>query len=355
MGLQDAKDALSLEFWSLSCESMFIDVKTQWIMQCVSKSFSLAMVKARSMWNAYVANISHRRLPALSWIRTTDAGLADFVPSVYVYHADMLMRSFMFNVLRSKDFPVLAGSVGTALLMNKIGAVRSWIPNDVDFFAASQFQMERITNAYIEDVLNPLACDFHKDVLSFDAETENEEVTLTTESRSLSTLTSLNDIFSSWGVIYQSFSIEKTRERNGRGYRAVAAAVVVPLWPDGTSNELRSLILPLSVTFVQPLEGHRRFQPHSFAQRVRCGFDLMPCAVSVKMRRDLSFLCSCSPSTLAGLRNSALEINAEEVIRRRSRDLKKTVHRILKYLRRGFSLEHVPSPKTTRSIEEEAA
>ena len=364
MALQHAKDALSPEFFSLSCESMLLDVKTQWMMQCVSKSFSLGMVKSRSMWAAYVDNISRRHLPALTWIRTTDAGLEDFVPAVYVYHADMLMRSFMFNVLRSEVSPVLAGSVGTALLMNKICAVRSWIPRDVDFFVASEFQMEQIANAYIENVLNPLACEFQKDVFPFYADPGNEGGNDSDSEEEFEISNAARGEFLSWDemlniasayTVLRSLVRGSNCEMNGAGYRAVAGAVVQPLWPDGASRELRSLILPLNVTFVKLSGGCQRFQPQSFPLRVRRGFDLLPCAVSVKLRSDLSFLCSYSQSTLEGLRNSALEINVEEVSRRRSRDLKRIVRRILKYLRRGFTFVHASSRTTARSIEEVSA
>ncbi|CAK0869071.1 unnamed protein product, partial [Prorocentrum cordatum] len=92
----------------------------------------------------------------MTWMATCDRGMAALSPSKAMYHSDMLVRGFLRHLLHGKIQVVLAGSAGTAILLNKLDAQREWAPNDIDFFVAEEKHIDYVAMAYISGVLSPL-------------------------------------------------------------------------------------------------------------------------------------------------------------------------------------------------------
>ena len=309
-------------------ESHMLDLKDSWRTHGLCRTLRFHRDRARAQHVRWCENISSQNLPHLTWTETCDSSLNWFpisnrfdAFSMALYRADWLMRSFLRYVLGGTRQVVLAGSVGTAILQNKLGIRRDWRPTDIDFFVTGVHSVSRIIDAYVEGVLKPLGCKrWEQRTQLFYYEdrggTEHGIPAGTTEAHE-----------ELRGLIRRSSSVG-----HAPSYEVLQTVLLEFGLPEGSSTTLCNLIRPLNIVHVRvPGSG-----TPDLASRVRSGFDLVPCAISVEIDDDFSFRCTCDVRTLAAARLSLVFFNVDHVRRRNRDDIPRLLDRVQKYQRRGF-------------------
>ena len=316
-------------------ETRVLDLKEQWCLHATCRAFLPARVHAEAVYGEYVAELRSGALSGMTWAPTTRGDLARFSRSRAFYYVDMLLRGFMQYVLRAPQSTVLAGSVGAAILLNKLGIARPWFPNDIDFYVTEEKRTELIVDAYITGVLCPLGCLWDtRTKLFYDDSSDDDE----------------DEMFDAAGVpddirseaatadAYEELRGVIRRPSAGRpaaGYNVLQSTVTEPLFPAAFPDDLRRLIRPVNVILIQvpaasgPTVG--------LAARVRNGFDLVPCAVNVSVAGAFSYHCSCTRRASAAARLRLLFFSPEAVVCRHYADIPRMVHRVRKYGSRGFT------------------
>ena len=330
----DVRELISATVLPHMRENRMIDLKTEWRMHRVCAAFRLAREHARSAYDQYMARLRSGTLRHATWLPTGRESLTGISHGHLLYYADMLIRCFLRHVLRERDQVVLAGSAGTAILLNKIGTPRSWSPNDVDFFVTDEKYLEQIGRAYVAGVLNPLGVDSEARVRDWYDDSDDED-------SDAFDATGVPDYIRHDGVLADGYDELRGIVRgpsNGGGpasYDALRVAVIVPRLPDGFPNDLRALIRPINVIHVR-VPGAAPGSPVDLPARVRGGFDLVPSAVSVGVDDDLEFRCTCNLRTFAAVHQAVLFFNPEAVSRRKYKDIPRMLFRVRKYTSRGF-------------------
>ncbi|CAK0852499.1 unnamed protein product [Prorocentrum cordatum] len=335
-------------------ETFMLDIKTQWRLHGTCAAFcGDARDRARKAYDDYVKGLRSGDLCGMTWMPTCDRALRRLLApatSKAMYHADMLVRGFLRHVMGSEARVVLAGSAGTAILMNKLGVQRDWFPNDIDIFVAEEKHADFIADAYDTGVLRPLRCRLRKQThLFYDSESSDgdEGAWCAAEmNAAMAVDAALPPLPPELEAAQAAAAAEAFKELRGlvlprhanrhrSGYRVLTSVVVRPRLPDDCPPDLVRLIRPINIVLVR-VPG-RASQAVDFPGLVRDGFDLVPCAVSVRVGDDFSFRCSCTSGTLAAVERRMLFFNPEAVACRKLEEIKRMVHRVRKYVVRGFT------------------
>ena len=321
-------------------QTLMLDFRDEWRLHGASGAFRIARVHARSLHSKYVADIRSRDLPRLTWMPTSDASLASLPLGMDLYRADMLLRGFLRYVLQWPNQVVLAGSAGTAMLLNKLGVPRDWRPHDIDIFVTAERRVHHVEDAYVAGVLKPLGCKHWEQatqLFKHDNEDHPREV-------------AAPEVFvrELRGAAAEAF--EELRElieegpADGRNasYEVLQTVNLLPQLPEnGLRAVLSTFVRPLNIVLIRaPVSPGKAMD---LASCVRGGFDLVPCAVTVTMEEDLRFRCTCDVRTLAAARLSLLFFNAEHFRRRSRDDVPKLIERVRKYAGRGFKFTRLTS------------
>ena len=276
-------------------------------------------------------------LCSLLW-RYTDRVLR-YSPTPFSYHVEFLVRSFLRYAQSGSRGPALsevtiAGSVGTALLMNDLGMPRAWVPSDLDMFVRDSCELERIQSAFRIGVLDSLgwSCretDSNAYGPAFGTRAwadERENPAITVDEKEVCA------------------RLRRTCPRvqapcpdiGSRFVRAVRIRPNIPRRYDSTP-EVLYLVRSLNVTHLE--FDHAPSEAVPFSELVRLGFDMAQCAVSVQVTEDLKFQCICSDVTMQAVREQRIVLQREATLCSTVPwSIRRVLQRVRKYKERGFEL-----------------
>ena len=281
--------------------------------------------------------VSRSNFSILLW-RYTDRVLR-YSPTPFSYHVEFLVRSFLRYAQNGSRGPVpsevtIAGSVGTALLMNDLGMPRSWVPSDLDMFVRDSSELDRILSAFRNGVLDSLgwSCrvtetDAYGPAFGTDAwENENKMLSISADEKEVCArlLRSCPCAQAPSSDMYSSF------------VRSVRIRPNIPRRYD-SSPEVVYLVRSLNVTLLKC--DHASSQAVPFSELVRLGFDMAQCAVSVQVTEDLKFQCFCSDVTMQAVREQRIVLQREATLCSTVPwSIRRVLQRVRKYKERGFEI-----------------
>ena len=326
----------AIAFCSVLQRTCLLSVMNQECLRTTSKLWALIMRSAKEGCGELIWRVLRNDLSVLLWRYTNR--LLHYRPRPACYHVEFLFRSFLRYAqsgargIHSSEVTI-AGSVGTALLMNDLGMPRAWVPTDLDVFVRDSGELDRIQKAFRTGVLESLGWSYEER----DSNTYGPGFDLARADES--------EIFIM--NAYQKEVCARLRRTMPRaqapfpkfGSRFVRAVQILPHIPrkHDSMPEVVYLVRAVNVTLLE-------FDPAtdeavSFSEMVRLGFDMAQCAVSVEVTEDLKFQCVCSEVTMEAVREQRIVLQREETLRSTAPgSIRRLLQRVRKYRGRGFEL-----------------
>ena len=313
-----------------------LNVREQQELRGISRFWKRRMRSAQDRCMEQRRRVLAGDLCVLLWRYTNRAHC--YNPTPECCYVEFLMRSFLRYAQngvrgRSPSEVTIAGSVGTALLMNELGKPRAWFPSDLDLFVRDRSELDRIQNAFRIGVMEKLGwlyrmtdSDAYGPGWDLERADEEEVVSMTDDDKEV--VDSLRRTL----PLAQAIG-GKTRSRF---VRAIMIRPIIPSRYESVS-EILYLVRNINVTLLE-------FDPApsdavSFSELVRHGFDMAQCAVSVQVTEDLRFQCFCSDESREAVREQRIVLQRAEALRSSAPgSIRRVLQRVRKYRERGFEI-----------------
>ena len=327
---------VGIAFCSVLQRTCLLSVIHQECLRTISRFWARRVRSAQDGCGELRRRVLRSDLSVVLWRYTNR--LLHYRPTPVCYHVEFLFRSFLRYAQTgsrglSSSGVTIAGSVGTALLMNDLGMPRAWVPTDLDMFVRDSGELDRIQNAFRIGVLESLGWSCEER----DTNTYGSGFDLARADES--------EIFPM--NAYQKEVCARLRRTLPRaqaprakfGSRFVRAVKILPHIPRKYDSipEVVYLLRSLNVTVLE--FDSELDEAASFSELVRLGFDMAQCAVSVEVTEDLKFQCVCSDVTMQAVREQRIVLQREETLRSTAPgSIRRVLQRVRKYRGRGFDL-----------------
>ena len=329
---------VAVAFCSVLQTTCLLSVKNQEGLRTISRIWTRRLRSAQDGCVEQRRRVFGSNLCVLLW-RYTDRVLR-YSPTPFSYHVEFLVRSFLRYAQSGARGPspsevTIAGSVGTALLMNDLGMPRAWVPTDLDMFVRDRCELDRIQSAFRIGVLESLgwSCeetDSHTYVPDFGTHAradESEIIPITADEKEVC------------ACLRRTLPRAQAPcpEFDSRFVRAVMIRPNIPRRYD-SMPEVVYLVRSLNVTLLE--FDHAPSEAVPFSELVRFGFDMAQCAVSVQVTEDLKFQCFCSDVTMQAVREQRIVLQREATLRSTAPgSIRRVLQRVRKYRERGFEID----------------
>ena len=327
---------VGIAFCSALQTTCLLNVREQQELRCISSFWKRRVRSAQDRCVEQRRRVLASDLRVLLWRYTNRAHC--YNPTPECCHVEFLMRSFLryaqTGVRGSSPSDVtIAGSVGTALLMNELGMPRAWVPSDLDMFVRDSSELDRIQTAFRIGVMEKLGwlcrtTDSDTYGPGFDLIRADEEEIVFMKAADKEVVDSLRRTL----PLAQAIGWKS----RSRFVRAVMIRPMIPARYQSVS-EILDLVKNINVTLLDfdpaPRDGV------SFEELVRVGFDMAQCAVSVQVTEDLRFQCFCSDETRQAVREQQIVLQRAETLRSSAPgSICRVLQRVRKYRARGFEI-----------------
>ena len=325
---------VGIVFCSALQTNCVLSVKEQQKLRGISRHWKWRVRTAQDRCVEQRQRVSEGDLRVLLWRYTNRPQC--YNPTPESCHVEFLMRSFLRYAQTgcrgsSPSEVTIAGSVGTALLMNELGMPRAWFPSDLDIFVRDSVELDRIQSAFRIGVMEKLGwlyrmTDSESYGPAFDLTRADEEEVFDMTDEDKAVVDSLRRTL----PLAQAIG-RKTCNR------FVRAVMIRPIPPDDLVPEILYLVRNTNITVLQCESAPN--DSVSFSELVRLGFDMAQCAVSVQVTEDLRFQCFCSDESREAVRKQRIVLQRAETLRSSAPgSVRRVLHRALKYSERGFSI-----------------
>ena len=327
---------VGIAFCSALQTTCLLNVREQQVLRVISRFWARRVRSAQDRCGEQRRRVLASDLCGLLW-RSTDRAHW-YNPTPECYHVEFLMRSFLRYAQTgargsSPSEVTIAGSVGTALLMNELGMPRAWVPGDLDMFVTDSCELDRIQRAFRIGVLEKLGWSYR--LTDSDTYGPGIDKTRTDEEEIVSMTADDKEVIARLRCTLPPAQATGRKHRS-RFVRAVMIRPIIPPRYDPPS-EVVYLVRNINVTLLE-------FDPASsddvsFSEFVRLGFDMAQCAVSVEVTEDLRFQCVCSDVTMQAVREQRIVLQREETLRSSAPgSIRRVLERVRKYRARGFEI-----------------
>ena len=328
---------VAVAFCSVLQTTCLLSVKNQQGLRAISRIWSWRVRSVQDGCAEQRRRVLGSDLCVLLW-RYTDRVLR-YSPTPFCYHVELLVRSFLRYAQsgvqgHAPSEVTIAGSVGTALLMNDLGMPRAWVPTDIDMFVRDRCELDRIQSAFRIGVLESLgwSCEeteCHTYVPDFGTHSradESENIVITADDKE------------GCACLRRTLPLVQAPCPSVHS-RFVRAVMIRPNIPRRYESmpELIYLVRPLNVTVLEFDDAPSEAVP--FAELVRLGFDMAQCAVSVYVTEDLKFQCYCSDLTMQAVREQRIVLQRESALCSTvPGSIRRVLQRVRKYREYGFEI-----------------